>query len=178
MNDTLSHPSHWFMQVPLSCDAVTRVTRGQQQHDAFHSALYIYTSRLLSLLFCPSLSLCPNPLEALFAGDSHALSKTIRSEAERRESKKVESEWERLGMELLSLRTWLRLCVCALVLLALEALIWSGLAFPSHPLSLVLIRVDVGCYFTLSAQTRPCSLHLGARCIPFGTSCIPFFHLP
>jgi len=39
-----------------------------------------------------SLSLCPNPLEALFAGDSHALSKTIRSEAERRESKEVESE--------------------------------------------------------------------------------------
>lgn len=156
MNDTLSHPSHWFMQVPLSCDAVTRVTRGQQQHAAFHSTLYIYTSRLLSLLFCPSLSLCPNPLEALFAGDSHALSKTIRSEAERRESKEVESEWERLGMELLSLRTWLRLCVCALVLLALEALIWSRLAFPSHPLSLFLIRVDVGCYFTQSAQTRPC----------------------
>lgn len=39
-----------------------------------------------------SVSLCPNPLEALFVGDSHALSKTIRSEAVRRESKEVESE--------------------------------------------------------------------------------------
>lgn len=57
MNDTSCHPSRWFMQMPLSCNAVIRVTRGQQQHVAFQSALYIYTSRLLSLLFRLSLSL-------------------------------------------------------------------------------------------------------------------------
>ncbi len=58
-------------------------------------------------------------------------------------------------------------------------LVWPGFSIPSSlSRSLFPICVDVGCYFTQSAQTRPCSLHIRARYTPFGTSCIPFFHLP
>lgn len=93
--------------------------------------------RLHFLTYSLSLSLRPNPLEALFARDSHALSKTIRSEAEKRESR----EWrarERVreiadGVALLKDMAEAR---CVVVLLALDALIWSGLALLSHPLSI------------------------------------------
>lgn len=119
-----------------SCRSAPGVAcRGRQRHTASQRVLYVYLGFTFSLTH--SLSLRPNPLEALFARDSHALSKTIRSEAEKRESR----EWrarERVreiadGVALLKDMAEAR---CVVVLLALDALIWSGLALLSHPLSI------------------------------------------